>query len=310
MEAIFNTPSYVRPTRRVIIGTCSALRVPQHRDDDDSGDGPASPHQRVTSIFRGATSPVAQVQNPRRSTSGRGAGASSTYTVQRSSNLLDDHRIPTDCGRGVQEESSSTGDVPIDTGTPPKIPSYNRALTASEGGAYMESYIPSGISYSDFSTDVPISYTPYGPDSRFNPDPRSPRHVINRGTTCSGKEAHNVVKFTPQKPACHSNHRSTHAIQTEARHRQPPKQMGMAPYVNRRRVADSLPESLTARKANPQGFHALPRGKPCGSRYNFSPSTTAAMDFPPSSPSGHSVSRGYHRVSYGNPTNSSATTTS
>ena len=171
MEAIFDTPSYVRPTRRAIIGTCSVLRVPQHRDDDESDGGPTHSHQRATSIFRGATSPVAQVQNPKRSTSGRGAGAGSTFTVQRSHNLLDDHRIPSDCGRGVQEESSSTGDVPIDTGTPPKIPSYNRASIASEGGAHMKSYIPSGICYSDSSTDDPISYTPYGPDSCFNPDP-------------------------------------------------------------------------------------------------------------------------------------------
>ena len=166
----------------------------------------------------------------------------------------------------------------------------------------MESYISSGISYSDTSTDDPISYTPYGPDLFFNPDPRSPQHIINRSTTCSSKEAHNAVRFTPQKPACYSNYRSTHANQTEARHRQPPRQMGMASHVNRRRGADSLPESLTARKANPQGFHAPPRGKPCSSRSNFSPSTTAAMDLPPSSPSGYSVSRGHHRVSYGNPT--------
>ena len=53
MEAIFNTPSYVRPTRRVIIGMCSALRVPHHRDDDESDGGPAYSHQRAISIFRG-----------------------------------------------------------------------------------------------------------------------------------------------------------------------------------------------------------------------------------------------------------------
>ena len=173
----------------------------------------------------------------------------------------------------------------------------------------MESSIPSGISYSDTSTDDPISYTPYGPDSCFNPDPRSPRHIINRGTTCFGKEEHSAVRFTPQKSACYSNHRSTHTNQTESRRRQPPGQMGMAFHVNRRRGADSLPESLTARKAKPQVFHALPRGKPCGSRYNFSPSTAAAMDLPLSSPSGHSVSRGHHRVSYGNPTNQRSPTT-
>ena len=105
MEAVFNTPSYVRHTRRAIIGTCSALRVPQHRDDDESDEGPTYSHQRAKSIFRGATSPVAHVQNPKRSTSRRGAGAGSTYTVQRFRNLLDDHRIPSDCGRGVMEES-------------------------------------------------------------------------------------------------------------------------------------------------------------------------------------------------------------
>ena len=179
---------------------------------------------------------------------------------------------------------------------------------ASEGGAHMKSFIPSGISYSDTSTDDPISFTPYGPDSCFNPDPRSPRHIINRGTTCSRKEAHNAVRFTPKKPACYSNRRSdftkpNYANQTEARHRQPPEQMGMAPHVNRHRGVNSLPESLTARKAKPQRFNAPPRGKPCSSRYNFSPSTTAAMDLPPSSPSGHSASRGHRRVSYGNPTN-------
>ena len=103
MEAIFDTPSYVRPKRRAIIGTCSVLKVPQHRDDDESDGGPTHPYQRATSIFRGATSPVAQVQNPKRSTSGRGVRTGSTYTVQRSSN---DDRIPSDCGRGVQEESS------------------------------------------------------------------------------------------------------------------------------------------------------------------------------------------------------------
>ena len=111
-----------------------------------------------------------------------------------------------------------------------------------------------------------------------------------------------MVRFTPQKPACHPNHRSTHANQTEARYRQPPRQMGMAPRVNRRRGADSPPESLTARKANPQGFHAPPRGKPCSSRHNFLPSTTAATDFSSSPPSGHSVNRGHHRVPHGNPT--------
>ena len=88
MEAFFDTPSYVRPTRRTIIGTCSVLRVPQHRDDDGSDGGPTRFHLRATSIFRGATSPVAQVQNPKRSTSGRGAGAGSTYTLSNASAYL------------------------------------------------------------------------------------------------------------------------------------------------------------------------------------------------------------------------------
>ena len=68
-----------------------------------------------------------------------------------------------------------------------------------------------------------------------------------------------MVRFTPQKPACHSNHSSTYANQTEARHRQPPRQMGMASHVDRRRGADSLPESLTTRKVNHRGstrYHA------------------------------------------------------
>ena len=62
-----------------------------------------------------------------------------------------------------------------------------------------------------------------------------------------------MVRFTPQKPACHSNHRSTHANQTEARYRQPPRQMGMASHVNRRRGADSLPESLTRSEGESAG---------------------------------------------------------
>ena len=49
----------------------------------------------------------------------------------------------------------------------------------------MEFFSPPGISYSDNSTDDLISATPYGPDSCFNPDPRSPRHIINRGKQAS-----------------------------------------------------------------------------------------------------------------------------
>ena len=146
---------------------------------------------------------MAQVQNPRRSTSGRGAGTSSTYSVQHTRNLPEVHRIPSDCGRGAEDESSTTGDAPIDTGTSPKIPSYNRALIASEGGVQTESYIPSELA--TLALQLMIRF---GLDSCFNPDPRSPRHMINRGKTCSERDAHNAMRFTPQKPACYPNQKS------------------------------------------------------------------------------------------------------
>ena len=84
--------SYLRPASKVIIGTCSVLRAPKHRDDDESDEGPTYSHPRATSIFRGATSPVAQVQNPRRTRSR--CRQYLHYTVQCSRNLLDENRIP------------------------------------------------------------------------------------------------------------------------------------------------------------------------------------------------------------------------